>query len=84
MIVNPIAAIPVLSDVADAAISSAKGEKNYGMRMILFDDINLALQKMNKKEKDFFDWATIISPAVEAITSAPSGRVLSFVKKMAE
>ena len=84
MIINPISAIPILSDVAGAAVSAAKGEKNYGMRMILFDDINLAMQKMNKKDKDFFDWATIISPAVEAITSAPSGRVLSFVKKMVD
>lgn len=84
MIINPISAIPILSDVAGAAVSATKGEKNYGMRMILFDDINLAMQKMNKKDKDFFDWATIISPAVEAITSAPSGRVLSFVKKMVD
>lgn len=84
MIINPISAIPILSDVAGAVVSAAKGEKNYGMRMVLFDDINLAMQKMNKKDKDFFDWATIISPAVEAITSAPSGRVLSFVKKMVD
>lgn len=84
MIINPISAIPILSDVAGAAVSATKGEKNYGMRMILFDDINLAMQKMNKKDKDFFDWATIISPAVEAITSAPSGRVLNFVKKMVD
>lgn len=84
MIINPISAIPILSDVAGAVVSATKGEKNYGMRMILFDDINLAMQKMNKKDKDFFDWATIISPAVEAITSAPSGRVLSFVKKMVD
>ena len=35
---------------ACAVVSAAKGEKNYGMRMVLFDDINLAMQKMNKKD----------------------------------
>ena len=82
ILINPISAIPLIDDIADFIITSAKGGKNYGVRMLLFDDISRAARTMTKQDKDFFDWGMIVSPIIEATTSAPSGRALSALKKM--
>ena len=81
IVINPLSAVPLLDDVVDSLMRIATGQRAYGMGVLLFDDINKSLQKLNKKDKDFFDWAMIFSPIVEATTSAPSGRALNAYKK---
>lgn len=84
LIINPITSIPLADDVYNAAQSLIKGDQSHGVRLLLFDDINRSLRQLTKKEKNFFDWGTIISPFVEAMTGAPMGRITHFAKKLSK
>lgn len=83
IIINPIDSIPLMSDVAGATYDVlTEGKIPYKViRYPMFDDLERAAKKAGKKEKDFFDYAAIVAPVVEALTAAPAQTGLRLVEK---
>ena len=85
ILVNPIEAIPVVSDFVKAGYKAATDQYVYGVfSMPLLDDVEKSVKKMQKQEKDAFDWADIFIPYVEALTSAPVGTAKRYAQKWIE
>lgn len=81
ILINPIDAIPVFSDVIGAIFDKMLGQKNYGLRPVLVSDIEKLMQKIGKEEYDSWDIADIITPIVEMTTAAPMGRAMGILKR---
>ena len=84
IIVNPIAGVPGVSAMMNDAVRMAEGKRPYGIDILLIDDINRSVQKMSKKDKDFFDYLTIISPFIEALSGAPVARPVAAAQDITE
>lgn len=85
LLVGNLDAIPFLSDIARYAYKKAAGEYTQGlMSMPGFDDIERAIMKLYKQDKDVYDWVDIIAPLIEGTTAAPVKRYTGMLKKYME
>lgn len=81
--INPFESMPLVSDMAGATYDVlTEGKIPYKViRYPMFDDLERAAKKVGKKEKDFFDYAAIVAPLIEALTAAPVQTGLRLVEK---
>lgn len=81
LLVNPIDGVPFVSDMVRYAYREAAGEKNYSLFSTpLLDDVEKSFRKIGKEDKDFYDFADIVTPFIEMLTSAPAGTAKRYVK----
>lgn len=74
---NPVGGI---SEIASAFIDVLQGNKPYDFQTPAFGEMVQAVQKLNKKKKDAFDYTEIMLPFIEAITGAPISRTEKQIK----
>lgn len=81
--INPFESMPLVSDMAGATYDVlTEGKIPYKViRYPMFDDLERAAKKVGKKEKNFFDYAAIVAPVVEALTAAPVQTGLRLIEK---
>ena len=81
--INPFESMPLVSDMAGATYDVlTEGKIPYKViRYPMFDDLERAGKKVGKKEKNFFDYAAIVAPVVEALTAAPVQTGLRLIEK---
>lgn len=85
LLVGNLDAIPFLSDIAHYAYKKAAGEYTHGLlSMPGLDDIERAIMKLYKQDKDVYDWVDVIAPLIEGTTSIPVKRYTSMLKKYME
>lgn len=85
LLVGNLDAIPFLSDIARYAYKKAAGEYTHGLlSMPGLDDIERAIMKLYKQDKDVYDWVDIIAPLIEGTTAAPVKRYTGMLKKYME
>lgn len=81
LLVNPIDGVPFVSDMVRYAYREAAGEKNYSLFSTpLLDDVEKSFRKIGKEDKDFYDFADIVTPFIEMLTSAPAGTAKRYMK----
>lgn len=81
LLVNPIDGVPFVSDIVRYAYREAAGEKNYSLFSTpLLDDVEKSFRKIGKEDKDFYDFADIVTPFIEMLTSAPAGTAKRYMK----
>lgn len=81
LLANPIDGVPFVSDMVRYAYREAAGEKNYSLFSTpLLDDVEKSFRKIGKKDKDFYDFADIVTPFIEMLTSAPAGTAKRYMK----
>lgn len=85
LLVGNLDAIPFLSDIAHYAYKKAAGEYTHGLlSMPGLDDIERAIMKLYKQDKDVYDWVDVIAPLIEGTTAIPVKRYTSMLKKYME
>lgn len=85
LLVGNLDAIPFLSDIAHYAYKKAAGEYTHGLLSMLgLDDIERAIMKLYKQDKDVYDWVDVIAPLIEGTTAIPVKRYTSMLKKYME
>ena len=85
LLVGNLDAIPFLSDIAHYAYKKAAGEYTHGLlNMPGLDDIERAIMKLYKQDKDVYDWVDVIAPLIEGTTAAPVKRYTGMLKKYME
>ena len=85
LVVGNLDAIPFLSDIARYSYKKAAGEYTQGlMSMPGFDDIERAIMKLYKEDKDVYDWVDIVAPLIEGTTATPVKRYAGMLKKYTE
>lgn len=85
LLVGNLDAIPFLSDIAHYVYKKAAGEYTHGLlSMPGLDDIERAIMKLYKQDKDVYDWVDVIAPLIEGTTSIPVKRYTSMLKKYME
>lgn len=85
LLVGNLDAIPFLSDIAHYAYKKASGEYTHGLLSMLgLDDIERAIMKLYKQDKDVYDWVDVIAPLIEGTTAIPVKRYTSMLKKYME
>lgn len=85
LLVGNLDAIPFLSDIAHYAYKKAAGEYTHGLLSMLgLDDIERAIMKLYKQDKDVYDWIDVIAPLIEGTTAIPVKRYTSMLKKYME
>ncbi len=85
LLVGNLDAIPFLSDIAHYAYKKAAGEYTHGLlSMPGLDDIERAIMKLYKQDKDVYDWVNVIAPLIEGTTAIPVKRYTSMLKKYME
>lgn len=81
LLANPIDGVPFVSDMVRYAYREAAGEKNYSLFSTpLLDDVEKSFRKIGKEDKDFYDFADIVTPFIEMLTSAPAGTAKRYMK----
>lgn len=81
LLANPVDGVPFVSDMVRYAYREAAGEKNYSLFSTpLLDDVEKSFRKIGKEDKDFYDFADIVTPFIEMLTSAPAGTAKRYVK----
>ena len=81
LLANPIDGVPFVSDIVRYAYREAAGEKNYSLFSTpLLDDVEKSFRKIGKEDKDFYDFADIVTPFIEMLTSAPAGTAKRYMK----
>lgn len=82
MMVGTIDAIPFLSDILHYVYKQVTDQYAGSLvSMVGFDDIEKALRKFAKDDKDVYDWVEIVTPLVEGTTSLPVQRYERMFKK---
>jgi hypothetical protein len=76
---NPVGGI---SEIASAFIDVLQGNKPYDFQTPAFGEMVQAVQKLNKKKKDAFDYTEIMLPFIEATTGAPISRTEKQIKAL--
>lgn len=85
LLVGNLDAIPFLSDIAHYVYKKAAGEYTHGLlSMPGLDDIERAIMKLYKQDKDVYDWVDVIAPLIEGTTAIPVKRYTSMLKKYME
>lgn len=85
LLVGNLDAMPFLSDIAHYAYKKAAGEYTHGLlSMPGLDDIERAIMKLYKQDKDVYDWVDVIAPLIEGTTAIPVKRYTSMLKKYME
>lgn len=85
LVVGNLDAIPFVSDIARYAYKKAAGEYTSGLlNMPGLDDIERAIMKLYKENKDVYDWVDIIAPLIEGTTATPVKRYAGIIKKYME
>lgn len=85
LIVGNLDAIPFVSDIARYAYKKAAGEYTHGLlNMPGLDDVERAIMKLYKEDKDVYDWVDIIAPLIEGTTATPVKRYAGMLKKYME
>ena len=74
---NPVGGI---SEIASAFVDVLQGNKPYDFQTPAFGEMVQAVQKLNKKKKDAFDYIEIMLPFIEATTGAPISRTEKQIK----
>ena len=76
--------IPFAGDAGRFLAESAEGQKKYFqsiLTMPMLDDLERALRKAFKDEKDVWDFADIAVPFLEVMTGSPVGTAVRYAKK---
>lgn len=82
--VNPFEAIPVFDDISIAIARRAAGKRQYKyLSTPLFDDIETAFTKLNKKNPTLLDYFQSFGTAVEVSTGLPIQTELRIYKYLA-
>ena len=76
---NPVGGV---SDVASAFVDTMQGNRVYDMQTPAFGEMVQAVKKLQKKNKDAFDYTEIILPFIEATTGAPISRTEKQIKAL--
>jgi len=85
ILVGSLDAIPILSDLLRYTYKRLTKQYAGGLvNMPGVDDIEKAINKLAKEEKDVYDYVDIISPLIEGTTSLPVQRFKGIVKKYSE
>ena len=85
LVVGNLDAIPFLSDIAHYAYKKATGEYTHGLlSMPGLDDIERAIMKLYKEDKDVYDWVDVVAPLIEGTTATPVKRYAGMLKKYTE
>lgn len=85
LLVNPIEGVPLIGDMVRWGYNEAAGEKNYSLFSTpLLDDVERSFRKASKEEKDVYDYADIIIPFIEMLTSVPVATAKRYIKKIDE
>lgn len=83
MVVNPILAVPLLSDATEYGMRKLLGMKTYDFGSIpLYDDLRRAGRKTKKKKKNIKDYMDIASAVVEPTTGLPVGVFSRYIDKL--
>ena len=81
LLLNPIDGVPIVSEMVRYAYREAAGKKNYSVFSTpLLDDVEKSFRKIGKEDKDFYDFADIVTPFIEMLTSAPAGTAKRYMK----
>lgn len=81
LLLNPIDGVPIVSEMVRYAYREAAGKKNYSVFSTpLLDDVEKSFRKIGKEDKDFYDFADIVTPFIEMFTSAPAGTAKRYMK----
>ena len=72
MIVNPVTAIPFISDVTNFAVKKAMGMKTFNITSLpMISDVEDAVRSGFKEDVTFDDWVSMVGTPLEIITGAP-------------
>lgn len=87
VLTSPFQGIPLLGGLSTNLTSNIeaklKGQETnrYDVVGVLFiDDLNKAVHKLNKNEKDTLDWIDIATPMIEPFVIAPTNAIKKFVR----
>ena len=79
IIVNPINAIPILSDIIRTAMRKITGQKIWKILSIpMLDDIEIGARKLTKKEITAADYLKASAAVAEMGTAAPANTFLRY------
>ena len=85
LLVNPIEGVPLVGDMVRYAYREAAGERNYSLFSTpLLDDVERSFRKASKDEKDVYDYADVIIPFIEMLTSVPVATAKRYIKRIDE
>lgn len=78
--VNPI---PLLDKLVDYGFKKMAGQYT-DTQLMIYSDFKKAIDKMEKKQKNTYDYLEILVPFIEGFTALPAGRAVKNLKTLAE